>query len=498
MVQISASVSSSHALPPFLASSPPPERGFSATLSQLSGSDPSTATAASGPPLRQSVADPGNTLPGAAAIIVYAGPIIAVGSAPVPPFVAPAAASTSAKPASATVIAAPIDLTLPAADVVALKDLLPPIPLTTRQDDDDTPDAATSPDSPAALVPLTGALPLPAALPGALPAALPTALPPGVPVPVSTAPAIPATAVVAAAANATPPIASRPTQVATPIAAQPPSAGTAPVAPIANVVAASPLPAGTATDGTAIIIETGTGTDDATAVARPSVQTAPAVAARPTAAINTAATNTTAAPVAPTVPAAAPVPASIGIAQPAAIAFAGAIAAADTGVPARRRVDEQREPVTSPVAPTVPADRTTVIAAEPAAKPIDLRQQALAHGLADRIEALRHSADATSSRIRLVPQGLGTIDIALRRDGETLHVHFAADVAATRAALTEAQPKLAEIAAQRGLALGDTSVGDGAGRGAARQASGAPAAPVPVRPTRAGATEQAPSAHRIA
>jgi Meckel syndrome type 1 protein len=75
-----------------------------------------------------------------------------------------------------------------------------------------------------------------------------------------------------------------------------------------------------------------------------------------------------------------------------------------------------------------------------------------------RIETLRDAADAADTRIRLIPDALGAIDVALKRDGDTIHVQFTAEQAQTRALLQEAQPRLAEAAERSGLKLGQTSV----------------------------------------
>ncbi len=188
--------------------------------------------------------------------------------------------------------------------------------------------------------------------------------------------------------------------------------------------------------------------------------------------------------------------AAIGVAQPAGRAFASAIAAASAS---QRRAaplgDDSTAltplPLTASVAAAAPL-------AEEAAAPLYLRRHDLAQGLADRIEALRDAADATSTRIRLVPDALGKIDIAVRRDGATLHVHFAAEAAATRAALAEAQPRLADIAAERGLALGETTVGAGSGeQGGQRPPAAQPAAPQ-ATPPRPQSSAQSVSDQRLA
>ena len=169
------------------------------------------------------------------------------------------------------------------------------------------------------------------------------------------------------------------------------------------------------------------------------------------------------APAKPPVPAPAPL---IGVAQPAARAFAAAIAAI-AAKPARLRDEHAAEPATLAAPATALADR----AAPADARPLDLRREDWPQRLIDRIDAAREAADAGSTRIRLVPDALGRIDVALRRDGDTLHVHFTAEQPATRDLLAAAQPKLAELADARGLKLGGSgaqTAGDPAAGGQAR------------------------------
>ena len=59
------------------------------------------------------------------------------------------------------------------------------------------------------------------------------------------------------------------------------------------------------------------------------------------------------------------------------------------------------------------------------------------------IETLRDNADAGDTRIRLIPDALGTIDVAVKRDHDTLHVQFTAEQATTRTLIQDAQPRLA-------------------------------------------------------
>lgn len=108
--------------------------------------------------------------------------------------------------------------------------------------------------------------------------------------------------------------------------------------------------------------------------------------------------------------------------------------------------------------------RTTVQAMSGADQPpLDLSRDDWAGKMVDRIATLRDAAEAADTRIRLAPENLGNVDVSIRRDGDRLHVHFAAENPATRQLLAEAAPRLAELADARGVKLGQTSVDAGTG-----------------------------------
>lgn len=170
--------------------------------------------------------------------------------------------------------------------------------------------------------------------------------------------------------------------------------------------------------------------------------------------------------------------------QAAAQVFAAALA---------RAVAPAREDPTSPepIAPGTPlvsaSTITTVAIAAPAGTrqdTLDMSQPHWPRHMIDHIEALRDIADASETRIRLVPDALGTIDVSLKREGDAVRVHFTAEQHETRTLLTEAAPKLAELAEQRGIRLTqgmtDSSVGTDLGNGQRR----APERPQPNTPSR--------------
>ena len=165
---------------------------------------------------------------------------------------------------------------------------------------------------------------------------------------------------------------------------------------------------------------------------------------------------------------AAPPTPAVSTVQPAGQTFAAAIAAvlANHDRPARDddRGDSRGIGALAAAAQAEAISRPVVQATADAKHPaLDLRDDRGLHGMIDRIEMLRDEANANDTRIRLVPDALGGVDVSLRKDGDTLHVHFTADTQATRTLLNDAQPRLAELADARGVKLGQTSVDAGTG-----------------------------------
>lgn len=149
--------------------------------------------------------------------------------------------------------------------------------------------------------------------------------------------------------------------------------------------------------------------------------------------------------------------------QPAGQAFGAALqkAWAAERKPAARTFDALAllAPQADPAAPTT----------APAPPTLDTADRGWPQAMAERIERLQDAADATSTRIRLLPDALGAIDVAVRREGELVHVQFTAAEAQTRQLLSDAQPRLAEAADARGLRLGRTDVSGGELSGQERQ-----------------------------
>ncbi|WP_267397206.1 flagellar hook-length control protein FliK [Sphingomonas sp. GC_Shp_5] len=187
--------------------------------------------------------------------------------------------------------------------------------------------------------------------------------------------------------------------------------------------------------------------------------------------------------------------------QPVAGTTAPALQVFGAAMHAAVAADERRRDTPGDATATLAAAVTDVRQAVPATAdaqqaPLDMRQERWPHTMIDHIERLRDAADAVDTSIRLIPDALGTIDVSVKKDGDTVHVHFAAEQAATRAMLQEAQPRLAQAAEERGLRLGQTAVDAGAfghqpGQGQPqRQAAGQPAtAPARAAVTPANDTE---------
>lgn len=165
----------------------------------------------------------------------------------------------------------------------------------------------------------------------------------------------------------------------------------------------------------------------------------------------------------------APPPSPVFLVQPASSAPAAIVfGAARFAAPTADDRDDPAFPLgaspltASPLAAPATIDRVATVA--PATTPpFDMRQERWPQAMIERIETIRDAADALDTRIRLVPDALGAIDVNVQRDGDTLHVRFTAEQAQTRALLADAAPRLAEAAESRGLRLGQSGVNADAG-----------------------------------
>ena len=163
-------------------------------------------------------------------------------------------------------------------------------------------------------------------------------------------------------------------------------------------------------------------------------------------------------PVAPQAP--APQPIALAITPPPAAAAPALFALAMT--PVR---DVREENVTPPQPAHAPPLPHTDIAT-PVQPTGDAQRQSLDLGardwpqkMIDHIETLRDHANANDTAIRLKPEVLGRVDVALKihTDG-AVSVRFTAEQPATRMLLIDAAPQLTAAAEARGIRLSGTSV----------------------------------------
>lgn len=185
--------------------------------------------------------------------------------------------------------------------------------------------------------------------------------------------------------------------------------------------------------------------------------------------------------------------------QPAGRVFAAALATAW-----RDRTQRSRDPdaaasagLLAGAAPNPPGDPAIAPAsASPTA--LDLARDSGLERMIAHIETLRDDADARDTRIRLVPDSLGGVDVAVRQEGDRVHVHFTVEQEATRSLLADAQPRLTELAAARGLRIGDSSVSTESGGGNGATPQPRPAPPVIPAPRAPVEESQTPSDARVA
>lgn len=195
-------------------------------------------------------------------------------------------------------------------------------------------------------------------------------------------------------------------------------------------------------------------------------------------------------PVAQPVQVEAPAPTSAP--QLAAALFAAAAAGA-TPAETRRTLIQDLLPTGAPVAfGDIVRPHAITAAADVQQGALDMRRQEWMGQMVDQLEAMRDASPARETRLSLSPEALGKVDVSIRQDGDRIHVHFATETQAARQLLTEAQPRLSELAEARGVKLGQTSVdGGGAGQGSARHARQVPTpqSPMPRAAEAAEATD---------
>ena len=148
--------------------------------------------------------------------------------------------------------------------------------------------------------------------------------------------------------------------------------------------------------------------------------------------------------------------------QPGIVGSASQVFGAAIQAATRARDDRDKaDPTISSLVTSAPVSAPAIRTAETQQAPLDMRQDRWPHAMIERIEILRDAADAGDTRIRLIPDALGAIDVSMRKDGDTVRVHFQAEQSATRTLLQDAQPRLVELAEARGLKLAQGSLGQG-------------------------------------
>ncbi|MBX3562953.1 MAG: flagellar hook-length control protein FliK [Sphingomonas sp.] len=201
---------------------------------------------------------------------------------------------------------------------------------------------------------------------------------------------------------------------------------------------------------------------------------------------------------APTVEPAQPLTVASLIAQ----ASAQAIAQPAAFAPARHSLAETDQPAVTGIATPSSALPQQVTATPDAQQgTLDMRRHEWTGKMVEMIEAMRDSAPVKETRISLMPDALGKVDISVRQDGDRVHVHFSAETQAARQILTDAQPRLNELAEARGIRLGQTSVeqqGTGAQSGQRHNDAPRPQNPSAPASARAAADQFTQTDERVA
>jgi flagellar hook-length control protein FliK len=101
-----------------------------------------------------------------------------------------------------------------------------------------------------------------------------------------------------------------------------------------------------------------------------------------------------------------------------------------------------------------------------------------AEGISSRLVLMSVRGQQEGS-LTLTPEHLGPLEVQISVNKDTANVWFGAQHAETRAALTDAMPRLRELLAASGLSLGQSGVSEQAPRRATPEASGRAAGATP-------------------
>lgn len=115
-------------------------------------------------------------------------------------------------------------------------------------------------------------------------------------------------------------------------------------------------------------------------------------------------------------------------------------------------------PLQPALGPSAPLHRDFVPAHRPV---IDTSRAEWMQAMIDRIAEMPQADGKREAQIRLSPDALGTVDVRIEQRQDRLHVTMNADTAQARQLLSEAAPRLHELAEARGLRLGQTGIGGG-------------------------------------
>ena len=166
----------------------------------------------------------------------------------------------------------------------------------------------------------------------------------------------------------------------------------------------------------------------------------------------------------------------------ASIAVASAPARADISIPPElaRQVAQLIRPsaaeapaTTAPAAPIVdqPAPVSQIaatapvlsapanIASQPA--PVDLGRSEWLQAMIDRIGDIAQEDGRREAQIKLLPSALGAVSVKIVERDERMHVTLTSDNAQARQMLSDAAPRLQELAEARGLRFAQADIGGG-------------------------------------
>lgn len=150
-----------------------------------------------------------------------------------------------------------------------------------------------------------------------------------------------------------------------------------------------------------------------------------------------------------------PLPAALAARTPAEpSAFAELVTGLETAAPATSTSSFGFHPAT-------PVQMRAAEVFAPGAPVVDTSRADWLQAMIERIGEIRTEGGAREAQIRLAPDALGIVDIRIEQRDDRIHVAISADTPQARALLSEAAPRLQEMAEARGLRLSQSSVDAG-------------------------------------